>query len=207
MSNEDAEVKISQEILADAHSRAERALKAAQREADTVSQRAKEEAKTIEQNILGEARRRADTQVKIIQASVEPARRRLILDEREKTIKGVIDEAKTRLLKREGAEYEKFLVSLAVDAARSLGGGGLAACLAHTDVEKFKARLPQLVAAALKAGGLEASIVLRPASEPIDGGVIIETVDGLRRVDNSIDARLRRAYPEVRRKLAEMLYK
>jgi len=206
MANEDDATKISQEILADARNKAERAMKAAQREADAIAQRARDEAKQIEQEVLAAARKRAESKVKVIQATADPERRRLELDKREKVIKGVMDEAKARLLKRDG-EYGKNLLALAAEAAESLGGGQLVAYLALQDMEKFRATLPEQVGAALKAGGVDAQINVQIAKEPIEGGVIVETADGLRRVDNSMEARLRRFYAEIRRKVAGILYK
>jgi len=207
MANEDVETKISREILADARNKAERAMKAAQREADAIIQRARDEAKQIEQDILAAARRRANSRAKVIQATADPERRRLELNEREKVIKSIANEAKARLLRRDGGEYGKNLVALAAEAAESLGGGQIVAYLAQQDVDKFRATLPDQVRAALKAGGMEARISVQPAKEPLEGGVILETADGARRVDNSIEAGLRRLYPEVRRRIAEILYK
>jgi vacuolar-type H+-ATPase subunit E/Vma4 len=207
MAKEDDATKISGEIFADARNKAERAMKAAQREADGTTQRAREEARQIEQDILAAARRRADSKVKIIQAAAGPERKRLELNEREKVIRGIVDEAKARLLKRDGAEYAKSLVALAAEAAEALGGGQLVAYLAPQDMEKFRAALPEQVRAALKAGGMDAQISVQSAREPIEGGVVVETADGARRVDNSVEARLRRLYPGIRRGIAEILYK
>jgi vacuolar-type H+-ATPase subunit E/Vma4 len=207
MASEDVEAKISQEIIADARNKSERAMKAAQRDADAMMQHAQEEAKKIKQDILATARQRAESKVKVIQATTDPERRRLELNEREKIIKGIVDEAKARMLKRDGGEYEKALAALAVDAAEALGGGKLTAYLAHADAEKFHATLPEKVRAALVAKGLDAQISVQSAKEPMEGGVVMETADALRRVDNSIEARLRRLYPEARRRVAAMLYK
>jgi vacuolar-type H+-ATPase subunit E/Vma4 len=205
MASEDVEGKIGQEILAAARAKVERAMKAAQREAEKATQHAHEEAKQIEQSILEAARRRADSRVKVIQAGVEPERRRLELSEREKVIAAIVADAKARLLKSDAGGYEKALVALAVEAAELLGGGHLIAHVSPEDEKRFGSALPQRARAA--AGGLDVVIELRPSEEHIEGGIIMETPDGMRRVDNSVGTRVRRAYPELRRAIAEMLYK
>jgi vacuolar-type H+-ATPase subunit E/Vma4 len=198
MSDNDAQNKINEEILADARTKAERALRSARREAEKITKKAQDDAEQIEQEVINHARGRAEAQAKIIQTATEPARRRIKLDVREEVLLSVISDAKVRLLNRDSDDYGRTLTALTAEAAELLQDEGLTAYLSSEDYDKFGAALPGRL--------LGLTLEVRPASQPLEGGVIVETADGRRRVDNSIEARLERIYPELRREIAQTLF-
>ncbi|RKY27415.1 MAG: hypothetical protein DRP79_03365 [Planctomycetota bacterium] len=198
MPHSDAQNKISEEILADARTKAERALRSARREAEKITKKARDDAKQIEREVINHARARAESQAKVIQAATEPAKRRIELDAREETLLNVISDAKARLLNRDSDDYGRTLAALTAEAAELLQDEELTAYLSSEDYDRFGAALPGLLP------GL--TLEVRPALQPLEGGVIVETADGRRRVDNSIEARLERIYPELRRAIAQTLF-
>lgn len=209
MAQEEAQAKISAEIIADARAKVDRAVKAAAREQNKIIGAAREEAKQAEESIIEKARQRAESRARIIRASAEPARRRLQLDAQEAVVLGVINDAKARLLDRDSDGYAQLLAALAAEAAELLGGDRLTAYLSEQDYAQLGADIARRFEAAAKAAAKAApgaTFQVLPSPRPIAGGVIVASADGSRQVDNSIEARLRRIYPEIRRKIARALF-
>lgn len=201
MAKEDAQAKISEEILTDARTKAERILKAARREVEKMTKTAQDEAGQIEKETVEEADRRADALTRVIRASTEPAMRRIQLDVREKVLLDIISEARKALLNRDSQDYPQMLAALTAEAAELLGGGQLVAHISRQDFDRFGDGLSQR----LQARDLGATIEVRSA-EDIEWGVIVRTADGTRQVDNTINARLQRIYPVLRRNVADTLF-
>ncbi len=201
MAKEDAQAKISEEILTDARTKAERILKAARREVEKMTKTAQDEARQTEKETMEEADKRADALTRVIRASTEPAMRRIQLDVREKVLLDIISEARKALLNRDSQDYPQMLAALTAEAAELLGGGQLVAHISRQDFDRFGDDLSQR----LQARDPGATIEVRFA-EDIEWGVIVRTVDGTRQVDNTIDARLQRIYPVLRRNVADTLF-
>ncbi|MGH2606879.1 MAG: V-type ATP synthase subunit E, partial [Anaerolineales bacterium] len=142
--------------------------------------------RTLSQAIL-EARRRTD-------------------EARQEWIVEVLHRATDRLRAiRADPRYPRFLQAWITEAIGVLtADGGVTTLLARD--EAFEVEVdPRDLPAASKVLGAQPTRARLVAGHETDGGVILRTADGAVVVVNTIDSRLERAAPEVRRRLAHML--
>jgi vacuolar-type H+-ATPase subunit E/Vma4 len=197
---------LQQEILADGRRRAERLIKSANDEAEkTLADRRTaldaEVARIVEDG-RQRARKRADMILRTVEQEVD--RRKLMA--REAVIQDVLDAAGRKIEDLSGREYEDLLVELAAFAIRQM-------CASEFMIQFVSPRgdgldpeaLGNRVAATLTTEGRKVS--LRP--EEIRGpsrGVIVLSLDGRLRWDNTIEARLRRLRGAIRIRIAPILF-
>lgn len=203
----DSEKVLSDEILADARRRGERAVKRAQADAKKLLEQALAEAKAVGDAALADVERRLARERQVFDAS-------LLLDERMRrlAVQGrlldeTFDRALERLRSREGFDRRAVLVRFAVEAIGEIGGDAFVLRLDAADLESMGATLPADVAAAAR-GKIGRDVTVTAGASAGRGivGVVVESADGRRRVDNSFAERLRRMRDELRFDVADVLF-
>ena len=196
--------KLADEILADARARAEKILKRARRDADRISARAEKAKQKEADRIIEHFRQRAESQQKMVMASVdiEIAKKRLALKEEE--IQSVIDEARKKLLEKKSYDYVKVLVNLASQAIRKMQGNDFTIRLAAADESLATDDLLNQIKAAVRDRDVNLKYDAAPAG--VSSGVAVLSGDGRQLYDNSFEARLRRLQNQIRKKVAEKIF-
>ena len=198
---------LSRAILDDAGGEATRIIAEAQERATVKKQRALTEAARVRQEILGRAH---DEIERLQQQTVATARldaQRVLLARREALIEAVFAEAAGQLAQaRQRTGYAELLRRLVIDAVEQMGRP--AECLVHVAEQD-----EHLFDEAAESGALleplgtwEGGVRLR-LGEPaaISGGVVVESADGHKRYDNSLEARLKRGQARWRAQVYRFL--
>ena len=186
--HEQSATEIAQ-LLADAQARAERVRATATAELEATRAAARREGEE-------RGRRRAAA----LLAVAEAQSRLRLLEVRETHIDEALRRAHTQLDTLSGVpDPRQIVASFVREALRTLEPGPV------------RVLLPEVQAALLddatrrQLGAGRWALHFEPAAVP-GGGVIVETDDGRRRFDNSIQARCRRRAPSLRRLAAELLW-
>lgn len=195
---------LSDEILKDAQTKAERIRKRAQRDARKVLDDAAKEAEAAAQKILGVARRKADRAVQSILATVDQEARRDLLAAQEAEMAKVFEAARARLADRTAYDYPAAAAGLAAEAIRAIGAGRVVLELGEAD---RSIATEAWLADVRRRAGRDVAMEVASEAAPIDGGVRVRSADGRLFYDNSFEGRLRRLRPELRRELAAKAFK
>ena len=196
----DPQQVLTDEILADARRQADRLRRRAERDAKQTVEDAEREAEAHRNERLEKARAEADRRRRLTLASVpvEEGRRRAARIEEE--LQGIREAARERLLAHEGYDYRAALVRLAAEALAAMDGKTFVLQLAEADRDALG---PGVAAAAGDRDGREGlQVTLADEPAPIAGGVIVRDGEGRREWDNSLQARLARLWPALRRRIA-----
>ncbi len=203
----DSQQVLREEILAEARRQSERILKHGQGDAEATVAKARAAAAKEHQDLLQAAKTEAVRRRELALATVpvEAGRRRAARIE--EILQSIREEARRRLLAREGFDYREVLTALAAEAIGKMEGDKFVLELALADRQAFGDAWVQEVGRRAAAGRPEserASLEVRLAAEPADiqGGVRIRDVEGRQAWDNSLDARLDRLWSAMRRQIA-----
>jgi len=191
---------LTDEILADARRQAERILARAKREATDITDKARAQADADRRQRLAAAHDEADRQRQLTLATVPIEVARMRAEKVEAALQSICDEARRRLLAREGFDYRQTVVALAAEAAGRLQGDAVVLELAAADTEAFGADLAEAVRRRAGRDGLRVSIA--PEGADIPGGVVVRDAEGRQVWDNSLEGRLKRFWPALRRRIA-----
>ena len=167
---------LTDEILADARRQAERIRTRAGRDARQITDKARAQADADRQQRLAAAHDEADRQRQLTLATVP------------------IEVARMRADKVEAA------LALATEAAGRLQGDAVVLELAAADAKAFGADLAEAVRRRAGRDGLRVSVA--PEAADIPGGVVVRDAEGRQVWDNSLEGRLRRFWPALRRRIA-----
>lgn len=118
----------------------------------------------------------------------------------------MITALKDRLAELPDEEYFPMLVELTAGGAiEELGTGSVVARSNERTLRLIEARLEEFRAAVSEKAGRNVEITL---GEPLSsiGGVLVETIDGSVRVDNTFEARIGRLESELRAEIAKALF-
>ena len=196
----DPQKVLTDEILADARRQAERSVTRAKRDAKEVLDKAQAQAEAERAERLAAARDEADRRRRLALATVPVEVARMRARKAEAALQTICDEARRRLLAREGFDYREAVVALAADAAGRLEGDAVVLELAAADAEVLGPDLADAVRRRVGRDGLAVSIAAEAAD--IAGGVIVRDAEGRQVWDNSLDGRLKRFWPMLRREIA-----
>ena len=199
-----SEMKLEEEILADARRKADKIVERARRETEKILAQAEKSAEEEAAKIIAHFKERADKQRSIILATVdiEIKKRRLAREDRK--VRSIIDEAKKRLFDKQSYDYKRALVNLATDAIRKMQGNDFVICLGKSDGNVAHDSL----LSAIKSGVEDRAINLKFDSSPllITGGILVKSADGRQYYDNSFDARLKRLQDYLRKFVADIIF-
>lgn len=197
----DENIKVlSRAVLSDVQGDAEQILAEAKTKAEEIRQRAQEQAEAERARILEQATVEADRVRGQVIATNQMKARTLLLEQREKLLEEVFNNAKERLPSiLRGSGYEKTAQRLLKEALRQLGVGS---AVIRADEETMKS----LTTSALETLSKETQMQLK-LGEPLQRGfgVVVETEDGHRQYDNTLDTRLRRMQDTLRASVYRIL--
>ena len=190
------EDKLKQELLADADAQAKEIVARAQEEADKIVGEARQEAAKKLEARLADAAAEAEKQSRSIFADIELETNRRWLRKQEACIEDLLQAALAKADKAEGFDRAASLASLAKDALRAIGGRDCIVTFNPQDASIVTADWIQKLSREIYP---EASYAYElKADASIDGGIVVETADGARQVDNSYKTRLQRMRDELR---------
>lgn len=195
---------LSRAVLDDTRAEAERIVSAAYREADDQRRRVEQTVSEIRRQIEEETERRVALIKQQAIAVAQLEAQRILLRRREELVGAILAAVKDRLpLLRKSEGYRDLLCRLIVEAVEELGEPS--ECVVHVapqdeawlealDLEGFAARWHGRVH--LRCG------------EPLDiqAGVILETADGKKRYDNTLETRLEHEWPRLRPQVYRILF-
>ncbi|MEO2117611.1 MAG: V-type proton ATPase subunit E [Methanocaldococcus sp.] len=199
--------KIKTKILEDAKAEANKIISEAEEEKAKILEKAKEEAEKRKAEILKKGEKEAEmTKNRIISEAKLEAKKKL-LETKEEIIEMAINKLKEELTKLpEQPEYKDKLIKLIKDGATSLGGGELVVRLNKRDIELIDDST--LWNLEKEVESITKKVTVLKKGEPVDiiGGCIIETADGLKSLDNSLEAIFNRNLNVIRARITEKLF-
>jgi V/A-type H+-transporting ATPase subunit E len=155
------------------------------------------EARLAAAKILGTSFKQAESLKRQIAGAAELEVRNGHLKTMEKAVVEVFDAAVKELQEGPGSRYEKSLAHLVREGMEAIGPKGRVYC---------NSRDRRAVSAAInKLGGGQPELVLEEESIDTIGGVVMSTMDGSVRFDNTFEARLERMKPTLRMEVSEAL--
>lgn len=102
--------------------------------------------------------------------------------------------------------YGKMLSSLIIEAVTAAGGGNLEIYLNEMDAKR-KLSVIELSKIASSKLGTDVNITISKKKIDIVGGVLVQTVDGKTKIDNTLEAILERSRKDLEPKISEILFK
>jgi vacuolar-type H+-ATPase subunit E/Vma4 len=184
---------LSRTVLSEVRSDVDQNLEKARKKAEAIKTQAQEEAEAIRADILANASAEAERIRGQTIASTQLKARTMQLEQREKLLKEVFDTAKQKLSTiQQSNDYEKNAQKLLREALVLLGAS---AAKVRTDVSTQKLFTDNV----LEKMSKELNIQIR-LGVPLERGigVIVETEDGHRQYDNTLETRLKRLQDTLR---------
>ena len=201
MKSPDENIKVlSRAVLSDVREDAERAISEAQVKADDIRQNAKEKAEAERSKILEQANREADRVRSQAVAVAQLKARTMQLEQREKLLDSVFSAARQKLTAMQrDSDYEQVAERLLREALTQLSASTVKVRADRTTQELFTTSMLEKLSKDLKV-----NIQLE---EPLERGtgVIVETVDGHRQYDNTLETRLKRMQDSLRTSVYHIL--
>ncbi|MDI3475655.1 MAG: V/A-type H+/Na+-transporting ATPase subunit [Thermococcaceae archaeon] len=196
---------IIQEIQREAEQKIQYLLSEAREEAEKIKEEARKRAEARAEWILRKAQTQADVEKQRIIANARLEVRKKRLELQEELIREVLAALRDRLAELPEEEYFETLVSLGAEAVRELNMDELVVRsnertlgLLKSHSRKFRSRLAE-------KSGRKVKIKW---GDPVNtiGGLVVESVDGSVRVDNTFEARMERFESELRASIAKALF-
>jgi len=199
--------KIKSKILEDAKAEANKIISEAKEEEAKILEKAKEEAEKRKAEILKRGEKEAEmTKSRIISEAKLEAKKKL-LEAKEEIIEMAINKLKEELAKLpEQSDYKDKLIKLIKDGAVSLGGGELVVRLNKRDMELIEDSTLWNLEKEVENATNKVTVLKKGEPVDITGGCIIETADGLKSLDNSLEAIFNRNMNEIRARITEKLF-
>jgi len=185
-------------------------LEKAKKEAKKIIERAEEEAKKI----IEEAERRRSERIKeekerVIKEYRAEASRKIaearresylkITSEKVKILDELMREVESCLRERRGFNVENSLRNLILESIKEVGEGtGVRIYVSKRDLE-----VVERLRSNLEVGKFIAEVIPR---DDIDGGVVVETLDGKVKIVNTYDARLKQVRSKLLPHIAKLLF-
>jgi vacuolar-type H+-ATPase subunit E/Vma4 len=201
MTSEDPNIEaLSRAVMRDAHTDAEHVMAEAQVKADKIRQHAQEEAAALRAEILEHANREAERIKSEMISSAQLKARALQLEQREKLLDEVHEAAHQKLnMIQHDTDYEQIVRRLLREALLQLG---VNKALVRADSVTQKFFTDELIAEISKETGVQMQI-----GDTLDKGigVVVETLDGHRRYENTLEVRRRRLWDSLRSPVYHLL--
>ena len=184
------EDKLKQELLADANAQAAEIMARAQEEADRMIEQARQHAAERREARLAAAMEEAEKRCRSIFADIELETSRRWLRKQEACIDELLQTALAKADKAEGFDRASSLASLAKEALAAIGDRDSSVFFNPADEVVVTRDWLQKLSREVYPGST--SVYVLKADPSIDGGIVLETKDGARQVDNSYRTRLLR---------------
>ena len=205
MKTADRQELLKQEVLADADSRADTVRKRAEREAKKIARDAAQKAKAITDQAVAEASQEAELETRRVLATAPLEQKRRDLSAREELINDAISQATSRLLAQDEEPRTAMLAGLLEAAAVEIGEPELIVSCSQSDAPL----LETVIEKARKTLAASGATVCFQAAAPqlaISSGLVVRTPGGHKVVDNTLEARRDRLFPQLRLALAKTLF-
>jgi len=200
-----AQEALKGEIVADARRQVERLVRHAKDEADEALRKANQEAEKIRTDRAEAAKNEAQRQRDLVLASLPVQVGRMRSDRMEAALRAILDEARQKLVDRQGFDYRAVLLDMAVDAIGHMEGTSFVLDLSEADLKDCAGWLPEEVKRKVGRGDIQVSVA--PEAARIAGGVIVRDAEGRQLLDNSLASRLERLWPAMRRQIGGLAFK
>lgn len=198
--------KITSKIIEDARSKADEIIEEAKTSAKEKKTAAKKKGSDAKQYILDSANRTAEQAEKKMISAATIRARTTILESKEKLIREAFEKASTELEKMsDNREYGGILKKIATDTCEKIGGGDLELIVRKKDVEILKKELKKIEDSVKKSTGKKTSLKISGTGKA--AGVIVINLNDEIQIDSTFKNRLELLRPELRLKVAEVLFK
>jgi vacuolar-type H+-ATPase subunit E/Vma4 len=197
--NEEATDKLCEEILADARMESEKIIFRAKQDAEAFLTNAAAEADHLRRERLDQARAEATRRRTLILAQVPVEANRTRAARIEALLESVYEEARKRLLAREGFEYREAVIDLASHAIQQMAGAVFVIKLSDTEKSLIGDNLADEIA---RRVGRPVRISLSYEQDSAGGGVVVQDAETHQLWDNRFLKKLDRLWPELRRQIA-----
>lgn len=184
---------LSSAVLSDVRGNAEQTITEAKEKAEQIRKQAADQAAAERAQILSKASVEADRIRSQAIATTQLKARTAELEERETLLNNVFDAAAQKLVAiKDGNDYEKIAQRLLREAVAQLGA---ASVKVHADKTTSKFITHSLVESISKELNIKIKL-----DEPLTAGtgVVVETEDGHRQYDNTLETRLKRMRDTLR---------
>ena len=191
---------LSRAVLAEARAEAEQLLADAQTKVEAIRQRAQEQAETEGKQILERAQAEAASIRSQCIAAAELEARTLRLERREKLLDSVFGAVQQRLpAVQQWTDYSQIVRQLSYEAVIQLGAPS---ARIRADEQTQVILADGMLAEIADQAGVELEL-----GEPLQRGtgIVAETVDGHRRYENTLEARLARQQSALRAPVYHLL--
>ena len=186
---------LSEEILADARRQSERLIRRAKTDAEQIVAKTEAENEKQHRERIEAARAEAQRRSALVLATVSVEAGRMRIRRQEEVLRGIYDEARKRIERREGVDYRQTVAALAAAAISRMEGTRFVLTISEADREAIGAGLAEEVGRRVGCKGLDVTVNTEGAAA---GGVIIRDAEGRQRWDNSLAGRLERFWPALR---------
>ncbi|HBA54531.1 MAG: hypothetical protein GXY80_00880 [Syntrophorhabdus aromaticivorans] len=197
--NQDSTEKLREEILTDARTEGEKIIIRARQDAEAFLTNAAAEARGVRQERLDQARAEAARRSALILATVPMEADRFRAARIEALLESVHEEARQRLLAREGFEYNETMIGLASHAIRRMAGTAFTVKCSGMGKPATDNSLADEIASRV---GRPVSITVSYEQDTTGDGVVIEDAEAHQIWDNRLLKRLERLWPDLRRQIA-----
>lgn len=194
MKSPDENIKVlSRAVLSDAREEAEQALSEAKTKAEEIRQEARDEAEAERSRIMEQAHREAERVRGQALAVAQLKARTMELGQREKLLENVFSEVRQKLTTMQrDSDYEQVAERLLHEALRQLNADTARVRADKTTQAIFTSRKLEKI-----SKDLNVKIQMGNALEQ-GTGVVVETLDGHRQFDNTLETRLKRMQETLR---------
>ncbi|ENN96081.1 H+transporting two-sector ATPase E subunit [Methanocaldococcus villosus KIN24-T80] len=199
--------KIKEKILEDAKNEVRKIIAEAEEERKKILEEAKKEAERRKEQILKKGEKEAEMIKNRIIAEAKLEAKKMILKTKEELIEKAIVKLREDLLKYpESNEYKEKLIKLIMDGAIALGGGEILVRLNERDDKLIDAQVLWNLEKTIEDMTGKVTILKKGKPVNIIGGCILESSDGFKVLDNSLEAIFDRNLPNIRSKVMEILF-
>jgi len=194
MKSSEENIKVlSRAVLSDAREDAEQTLNGAKTKAEEVRQAAREKAKAERSKVLEQANREAERVRSQAIAVAQLKARTLELAQREKLLDNVFSDARQKLTTmQQDSDYEQVAERLLREALGQLKANTARVRADKTTLEIFTTKMLEKISQELNVE-IQIGETLEHGT-----GVIVETMDGHRQFDNTLETRLKRIQEALR---------
>jgi len=194
MKSPDENIKVlSRAVMSDAREEAEQTLNEAKAKAEGIRQEAREEAEAARSRVLERARKEAEQAHSQAIAVAQLKARTMELEQREKLLENVFSEARQKLnTVQSDSDYEQVAERLLRESLNQLNSD-------EARVQADKATQKIFTTSMLEKVSKDLNVKIQLGDALEQGtGVVVETMDGHRQFDNTLETRLKRMQEALR---------
>lgn len=199
--------KLFDEVMADARTKADRAHRRGQRDAEAARKKIAKATQVQVDKILETARAEAESRRSQILATLEIEAQRERLARLEENLAGVHDRVASALRSLDPAAMRRTQIRLAAEAIAQIPDTSVELALPkNTHAEAGQEIVAEVMKAVAQESDRSVAVRLADRPAPIPNGVLVRATGKSVEVVNSLEERLRRLWPELRLVAARRLF-